>query len=281
MTWFSYTLVAVFSFAIFYTLSRVFLKEKKSDPISYAIMFNLVCAILITLVSLIDGFVLPNIRSIAINLGLMTALYTISQVLIFKAAKIIPASDLIIFFSSRTLWAILAAIVFLGEDFSIYKVIGTVLILGAIIFVSTEGKIMITKGHLFTLLAAICIGVGFVNDSYILKQANALTYASLTFIFPTILTMFIFPTATLGLKKYMNTNFLIKIVLLSTFYSIGMVASYVAYQRGGDASQIVPIGQSVVIVTILFAALFLGERNNLVKKLIAAVLVSVGVVLMM
>lgn len=211
----------------------------------------------------------------------MAILYTASQVLVFQASKTIEASELIIFSSTRVLWTIGAAIIFLGESFNLSKIIGTILILFSVVYVSLKKKrIHPNKGHFYALAVAVCLGVGFVNDSYILKNADAVTYGALAFILPSILTTVIFPSKTSKLSKYLNIRLLGKIFLLGIFYSVGLIASYSAYKSGGNASQIVPIGQSVVIVTVILAALFLGERENLLKKFIAAVLVSIGVLLL-
>lgn len=278
MGWLGYTLIAVLSYSVFYILTRVFLREKSSDAISYAIVFNFICAILITTISLKSGFILPDIRHYAFNLAFMAIIYTASQVLVFKASKTIEASELIIFSSTRVLWAIGAALVFLGESFNLSKIIGTVLILFSVVYVSLKKKgIRLNTGHIYALAAAVCLGIGFVNDSYILRSTDAVTYGALAFILPAILTAVVFPSSTLKLSRYLNFGLLLKIFLLGIFYSVGLVASYTAYKSGGNASQIVPIGQSVVIVTVILSALFLGERDNLLKKLIAATLVSIGV----
>lgn len=281
MTWLLYTLAGVFFFAIFYILSRTFLKEKNSDPIIYAIVFNLVCAVLIATVALKNGFLLPDFHRYALNLGLMTILYTGSQILVFKASKVIEASEFIIFSSTRALWTILVALLFLGEPFNLSKIVGTILILFSVVFVSLKKKgIKLQKGHWYAFGAAFCIGVGLANDAYILRTSDAFTYGALAFILPGILTMLVSPSSTMKLKNYLNIKLISKILLLSVFYCIGFISIYIAYQKGGAASQIAPIGQSVVVLTVLLAALFLKERDNLLKKIIAAIIVSIGVLLL-
>ena len=281
MTWFSYTILAVFSYALYYILSRVFLKAKDTDAISYAVLFNIVCASLLTAIALNRGFVLVDLKEYAFNLVLMGILYTAAQIFIFQASKTIEASELIILSSTRVLWTIGAALLFLGEDFNLAKVFGTALILFAVFFVSYKKKrVQFEKGHLYAILAGICLGLGFVNDAYILQQADAFSYAAVVFIVPAILTVAIFPSAIGKIKNQLDIKLARNTVLLGIFYSIGIMASYAAYQHGGTASQIVPIGQSVVIVTVLLAAIFIGERDNLIKKLIAAVLVTLGVLLL-
>lgn len=281
MVWLLYTLTGVSFLAVFYILSRVFLKDKNSDPVAYAIVFNLICAILVFAVALKNGFVLPDLHKYALNLIFMTILYTGSQVFVFKASKAIEASEFIIFSSTRAIWTIAVALLFLGESFNLPKTLGTILILFAVIFVSFKKKrIRLQKGHLFALAAAFCIGVGLANDAFILGHSDALSYGALAFILPGILTLFVFPSSTKKLKTYLNLKLLSKILLLSVFYCIGFISIYIAYQKGGAASQIAPIGQSVVVLTVLLAALFLKERDNLLKKIIAAIIVSIGVLLL-
>ncbi|MBI3342051.1 EamA family transporter [Candidatus Curtissbacteria bacterium] len=55
---------------------------------------------------------------------------------------------------------------------------------------------------------------------------------------------------------------------------------YSSIEFGASASQAGPILQSTVIVTVILAAIFLKERDHLLKKIISAVLVTIGVLLM-
>jgi len=281
MTWLAYTILGVFAFAFYYVLSRVFLKAKNTDAISYALLFNLVCASLLIAVVLSKGFVPLDFERYAPNLIVMGLLYTASQIFIFQASKTIEASEVIILSSTRVLWTIGAAILFLGESFNLAKLIGAALILYAVFFVSHKKKrSKFKKGHMYAILAGVCLGLGFVNDAYVLRTADAFSYAALAFILPSILTLLVFPSVMGKIKKQFDAKLLRNTLLLGIFYTIGITASYLAYQNGGTASQIVPIGQSVVIVTVILAALFIGERDNLLKKLVAAVLVTIGVLLL-
>lgn len=279
--WFQLTLLGVLAYSGYYLLSRVFLKQKNSDAVAYAIVFNIICATIISVVALSRGFTLPDLKKYAFNLILMGILYTLSQVFIFQASKTIEASELIIISSTRVLWTIGGGLLFLGESFDLAKALGTALILFSVVFVSYKKKQMrFSKGHVYALLAGVCLGVGFVNDSYILRQTDAVSYAAVAFILPAFLTIIIFPRAALQLKKFITYKTLRNTFLLGLFYSVGIIASYAAYTAGGTASQIVPIGQSVVIVTVILGALFLKERDNLWKKAIASVLVAIGVLLL-
>jgi drug/metabolite transporter (DMT)-like permease len=280
MSWLTYAFIGVLAYSMYYMLSRVFLKEKNSNAVVYAILFNLVCVVILTIVALARGFDLLDIKKYALNLVLMGVLYAAAQIFIFKASKTIEASELIIISSTRVLWTIAAALLFLGESFNIQKIAGTALVIFAVVLVSYKKKqVKLSIGYWFAVAAGFCLGIGFVNDAYILKNADVFSYGVLVFALPLVLTMAVYAKSLPKFTKEVSFKLVGKNILLGLFYAVGMIASYSAYQHGGSASQIVPIGQSVVIVTVILAALFLGERDHLFKKTIAAVLVSVGVLL--
>jgi uncharacterized membrane protein len=52
-----------------------------------------------------------------------------------------------------------------------------------------------------------------------------------------------------------------------------------AYQQGGDISQIAPITKFSIILTVLLSAVFLGENNNMIRKIIATIMAIAGVFL--
>ena len=73
---------------------------------------------------------------------------------------------------------------------------------------------------------------------------------------------------------------ILKMGLLGLFYSTSAITIYLAYQAGGDASQLAPISLSRIVLTVVLAELFLNERTYLRNKIVAAVLVTIGVLLL-
>lgn len=89
----------------------------------------------------------------------------------------------------------------------------------------------------------------------------------------------IFPKAILKMEVLKSKSFLKKMLTLGVFTSAQAIAYYFALAKG-PASQIAPIGQSQVIITILLAVIILKERDNLLRKMVAAILVTIGVLLL-
>jgi len=67
---------------------------------------------------------------------------------------------------------------------------------------------------------------------------------------------------------------------LGIFSTIQGIAYLLALVSPGVTAQVGTIRQSTVILTVLFAIVFLNEKANLWRKIIAAVLVTIGVVLL-
>lgn len=65
-----------------------------------------------------------------------------------------------------------------------------------------------------------------------------------------------------------------------SFFTAGQAIAYYFALAKGPASQIAPIGQSQVILTIILAAIILKEKDNLLRKILAGILVTIGVILL-
>ncbi len=256
------------------------MKDKDSDSFSYALMYQLICAVLITLFVLTRGFILPPFGPIWVNIILSTVLYAAFPVFLFKALKTTEASEVVVVLASGVLWTIVVALLFLGESLSLNIIIGTAVILSAIVFLSyKKGSFGFDRGHVYALVATACSGVAFANDTYILRQADAFSYTAISFTLVTVALLLFRPKTIFKFKPFLNLKTSSEMILMSAFYAIFTVAIYLAYQNGGTASQLGPILQSRVVVTVLLAALFLGEKDSLIKKIVSAILVSGGVLL--
>ena len=71
-----------------------------------------------------------------------------------------------------------------------------------------------------------------------------------------------------------------KMLLLCAVYSIATLSDYYALSSGGNASQVSPTLETSIILTVILAAVFLDEKNNLPKKLFAAAIAAIGIILL-
>lgn len=171
MNWQLLLFISVTTASISVLLQRSLLKEEKSDPFAYAIAFGATVSVLTFLHALFRGFSLSGLEQLIPNLVIMTLLYSFYNVIIFKAYKIIEASEATILFASRSIWTIVIAGIFLSEIITIEKILGTFIILSGVTAISWKKKrIRLNTGHLLALLAAMLFGTSFANDAYILSH---------------------------------------------------------------------------------------------------------------
>ena len=280
MNWQILLNISIVTYSVSVLLQRMLLKNNKSDPIAYSIVFQLLTGILIGIYAVFKGFSTPNLVPLIPNLVLMTILYGAGNVFIFSALKMVDASEFTIVFVSRALWTIIGAIIFLKESFSAQQALGTFLIIVSVILVSwKKQKFTFSEGFIFSVLAGLFFGFGFINDAFILNNFDAPSYLTIIFIIPSLAIWVIYPKSTVKMKPLFEKKTLMKLGLLGILYAISAITIFLAYQVGKNASQIASLGQTATIITIVLSVVFLRERSDLLKKLIGAIISFIGVVL--
>ena len=117
MSWQILITLSIFLYSSSVLLQRVLLKNNKTDPISFAILFQTGVSLVIGLFVLITkgGINFPNLLPFFWSVVLMTVSYALANIFIFKSLKFTEASSFTVIFSSKTIFAILGASLFLGE----------------------------------------------------------------------------------------------------------------------------------------------------------------------
>lgn len=280
MTWELLLAISLLSSVSWTLLQRVLMKNEDSDPIAFSIIANLTAGIAIAVFSFIRGFSTTNIQNVIPNLLLMAILYGAGNVFMFRSMKLIEASQFTIFFTTRVLWSILAAILFLHETFLPQQFIGTILIIAGIAIVSLQSnKFKLGKGELFVLICAAAFGLEFINDAAILQRIDVFLYAPLIFIIPNLLVLAVFPKSTKRIISLFTSPSISKILLLGVFFAVSALTYLLAYQVGKNAAQIASINQTQTVITVIAATIILKERKHYLKKIFASILTFIGILL--
>jgi len=280
MSWFIWAIFSVVTTAVANLLQRVIMRDKDSDAFGTAIIFQFSIALLTGMFAIWNGFVLPPIGKYFWNFLASTLLWGLGSLSLFKAYQTLGSSKIAIISSLGTVVTIVSSIVFLGESFNTPKIIGTLLIITSIFFVTEKkGKFSFTKGTSYALITTLFYGLAVTNDAFILKTYDAVSYTSVISFLPGILLLALRPRAIASFQRLRNVIFMKKMFLLTIFYSAQAVAYYLALHLGANASQLAPIYKTNIILTVLLAIVFLKEKERIPLKLFSAVLVTVGVLL--
>lgn len=282
MNWF----VFAFASAVLFTFSglcqKLILREEETDPIALAIFFQLLVALLLLPFLFKFGLFWPSGDSVYWRVAAMGAIYTLGAFFWFKAVKVIPISEAAIISATRPFWILLGSSLFLAELVSQEKILGIALItVGIMVVYWRQGALRsFGRGQTLALLASILFAVGFLNDFTIVSRFSLPVYLFIGYLFPGVGLMLIQPKAIPKIKLLLKKKRIFQSFLLAIVSVLGIGSIYSAYLVGGEASRIMPVNQSSVVLTVILAAFFLKEREKLGRKLIGSILVVLGVMIL-
>jgi len=279
-TWLLLSLVSV----VASTFSNVWQKKASDTGVHFAAIsffFQVVCGLLVLAVALVYGFSFPPIQKMPWEFLIMSIGYAGGTMFLFLALQTITASQATIYKAFATLCTALLAFAFLAEKLTLVNAAGMVLVLVAIIVATyTKGAFSISKGTGYALLSSALYACAIVADGLILHTfPDVLSYIVFAFIFPGILIALVFPKQMLEVPKLFTARTLPTMMVLAAAYAVAAVTFYFAFISDGLLSQIATISRSNIILTVIVAALFLGEREHVGKTVLAAAITILGVVL--
>lgn len=283
MSWQILILISVVLYSISVLLQRVLLRQNESRPVAYAMFFQFLTGIVLGVVGFLfaDMSLPSNFSDLFWNLILMVILYGFSNIFIFRSLKQIEASKFSIIFATRAFFTVLASSLLLKEFLTGPQFLGTLLIFSGVVLVNSKSsKLSFDKGSLLALLAALAFGSANTNDRFLLGSFNIYPYITIGFIAPSLLMAAVYPKELKHIKIFLDKKILKKMLILSVLYAFNAVAFFAALQKSDNSSQVASVNLTSVIATVVLAAIFLKERDNLPKKVIGAILSFVGLLLL-
>ncbi len=281
MSWLVLTLLSVLVASAASILQRVLMKGDKSNPYSYAVVFHFLLGFLNLGLALWYGSHFSLFSGSFLLLFLASALWGVCSIFLFKALQLVEASEATIVSSLKVVFTIVASIIFLHEAFNGQKVIGTVIILVAtLLVVDLKNGFKLNKGVAYVLVMALFAGLAIVADSANVQHYDVIAYNTMAN-FLSGFTILVFAPKALGQwRHFVQPSFLKKMLPLGIFSTAQGILYLTALTYGGNTAQVGTIRQASVIVTVILAVIFLRERGKLGRKFAAAVLVTLGVILL-
>lgn len=280
MNWPIFASISIVSISIANIFQKKAMKDEKSDPIISSIVFQFLLTIFTGVFALIKYFKIPSVDIVFPYFVISTFLYAFGTLLSFKAIKMIEASEMTILTGFGAIATVISAFLFLNERLSLYQMLGVVLVLLSIFIVEFKRKeFKIGIGALYAVLATILYGLAVTNDANILKSYDAISYTPIMSFLPGLVLCLIYPNKTTQLIKDLKHHISTNLGIYSFLYGIQAVTYYLALEKGAFASQMGVISKTQIIATVILASIYLKERENILKKVIAAILTTIGVIL--
>lgn len=137
------------------------------------------------------------------------------------------------------------------------------------------------KGILYGLLTGFILALAITSWVYVGDKVDTMSWVVVSFLIPAFISFSMAPKKVVNnLAPFTNKSIIATMLLLGVFYVVGSIASLYAYQYG-TFSDVSPLRQTSIIVTVILALIFLkDERTDIVKKIIVAIMYTIGVVLM-
>lgn len=270
----SYLIISVV-FNNSYKLITYKMKNDGAITILIQIISSIICLIMIPLFEI----KFPTNYRVYIFLFLSIIFYTLNDRLGTTARKGLEASTYSILKQLSTVFMIFSGILFFKESFILNKFIGALIIVFSNILVFyKKGNFRFNKHLIFGILANVSLAIALFIDVNYSNEFNLAFYVMLTFFIPAIL-IFIFERIKIKsiILEYKNSNKMI-LFITSISWVLMMVTKLKSYQLG-RVSIVAPLSSLTVILTIIISYFLLEEKDNLLKKIISAILIIIGVIL--
>lgn len=279
--WLILSLSAVLIFTAVNLLMRV-LAVKSEHPRTFSFVFNSWGALFAILLFIAE---LPTITfptSLTNSHILLILLAVVSYGLYershFSARKHIDASTITILFRLAPLIAFVGSLVFFKERVSAWQLLGTVSLLSsAVIIIHKNPHLKMHRPLLIALFSALMLGIAWMLDKPGSQGLPASLYSFIVWVAP----LGIIALPSLSLKQLRREAIIggWKVALLAFLNVFGYFIYLKALSLEG-AAKIIPITSSAGTLTVLAGIFILNEKTFMTRKILAGVLMFIGILLL-
>lgn len=243
------------------------------------VLLELLASVLVLILFPFFEIKFPTDIKVYLFLGLSIIFYAVSDRLNTDVRKGVEASTFSIMKQLSTVFMTFSGFLFFKEQFIISKFIGAVLIiLSNIIIFYRKGDGKFNKYVGLGIISNICYTIALFLDVNYSECFNLPFYVMLTLGVPAILIVIIERIKFSDLKNEFQKENRLPILITAISWSSCIVAQLRAYQLG-NVSVVAPLCSLVVIINVIVGYIFLKERNDLLKKILAAGLIILGILL--
>lgn len=210
----------------------------------------------------------------------MTVLYFLGGSFYYQSFKSNSVSISAVLAMISSVVTTVLGIALYGESLSLQKLIGSLIVLGAIIIVSIKKNQRFDKYNLYALLGGIFYGFAYTLDKHFVIATDPNFY-QIVLCFAVGLSSLIFsPKRIISELKLYRSDLTVSILSSIFFFFLYQKFYFWAYTIGGEVGRIDVLNNSTIFLIILFEYLILKEKSDLPKKIACSVIVVVGATLL-
>lgn len=281
MNWLLLTVMAITARSVYSIATKLLSNKVEVSPVSQAVLLTTSAGALALPVSFLAGGISFNgIGQYWLAIIVMIVSQAFGNILFFAGVKRLDAGMTQIAFSSILIWGAILSIFFLGSSFTGLQSIGIVLMLIAILTVQyKKGKKNLDPGVLYIIGGAALFAVFQVASADLAETISTGAYLMLAYFGPSLLLGLIYRKTLI--KDWGHLKNQVKKTAKSTLFASGtsvlyFLFSYLAFQEAPDRGVVVVLLTAQVILSVVLGIIFLKEKNNVPRKLVAAALAFVA-----
>jgi len=266
-------------FAVIYDqVFKKLTKTMKNDG-GMIVLLNILAGVTCLLLIPLFKIKIPSNKYTYIFLMLACIFYALNDRFDTTARRGIEASTHSMIKQLSTVFMTFIGIFILKEKLVINKIIGLLLILISNILVFYNKKTLNKNKYIiFGLLASIFTTIALLIDVNYSEQFNLPLYVAITLIVPSILIVLFEGIKIKTIKEELNNSNKTLLLITGISSAFMLILKLLAF-RQGEISLIAPLCSLTIILNVIVGYLFQKERKNLIKKVSAAVLIIIGIVL--
>ncbi|MCB9358504.1 DMT family transporter [Candidatus Woesearchaeota archaeon] len=272
-------IIFAFASAFFLGIMRLLHKYNVHDecPISYSFLGEFFSMILL-IPMLVIFFELPS-EPIAWVIALLSGiLWSITLIASNYAFKNLSSSLKIIIHQSRLIIIVIAGYFIFNDSIGWNQLIAIGLIITGIIIIANPKNIEWSwKGFALTVLGAFCSALALSSEKFVLNYFTPESYIGISFMLPALILSPFALQRQNEIKRIIKNRFR---TILAACLS-GVLATYFIYRayNSENISVVIPIIESSILVTVVGGIILLKERQDILRKIIGAVIVLAGAIL--
>ncbi len=259
----------------YYKISTKNMVSSASLTILLELIASIVCLFFIPLFD----FKLPSNIYTYIFLFLATIFYTLNNRLSTVSRSRLDASTYMIIKQIPAVVMIITGILLFKENIIFNKILGAfIIIFSNILVFYNKRKIKIDKYVLIGILSNIFLSIGMIIDVSYSDEFNLPLYVLITMFIPAVITLLFERVKIKNIIYEYKCVDKMSLYLTSFCSSIMMISKLIAYNLG-DLTLVAPLSSLSVILSVITGYLFFNEKENIFKKVIASILIIIGVIL--
>ncbi|MFA5932606.1 MAG: EamA family transporter [Microgenomates group bacterium] len=277
-TWQLNLILYLISIVLFFQFYKLAVKNAKRDGAA-AVTLQLLAGTSVLFLAPFFAIKFPTEIKWYLLLAGACVFYALNDRLQATARKHLQVSVFTVINQLNTVFLIIYGIAIFKDPFSFTKLLGAAVIIGANVLLRySNGKIEINKYVGMAVLAAVALATAISVDIGISGLFNLPIYIMLTFFIPALFIVFGERIKISDVATEFNGQDRKYYILTGVFWALTIFFSLRSFQLG-SVTTVVPLQATNVLLNVIVAYLFLGERKDGLKKVIAALMVILGIYL--